>query len=120
MSTESQLTRRLCGAMELRGAITCAIVGNVMQGRGWPDRYVAWRDWNGWLEFKSRDGVLGVTQRVTLIRLRAMGHVQCWVVRYLDGLNQMQVEWVDGSVHAMALNVGGLMTELVRLKEVRI
>lgn len=51
--TESEMTRKLCRALEGLGAVTYVAVGGRMSRPGWPDRWIGHRDWQGWVEFKA-------------------------------------------------------------------
>ena len=92
--SESELTRALCKDLERMNALVFSVVGNRMQRPGLPDRYVAHRRWQGWLEFKASRGKLTEAQRITLRELNSRG-VNTYVVRF-GGLHSSQIEDWEG------------------------
>lgn len=68
---------------QLKGA-GCEVLnkwGNIMEGRGWPDLYVAHRVWTGWIELKTMAHGIEVTQTQRMRRLIKRG-VPCVVLRW--------------------------------------
>lgn len=109
--TESQRTRKLDRELRELGAMVLPIVAGNMQPAGWPDRYVASKQWTGWLEFKSENGKLSPLQRATMKDLQARG-TSCHVVRFG---NELEIENLDGYLVAR-VHDGRSLLEALRHK----
>src|SRR4051794_10314298 len=79
--SESELSRELSARLVARGALVIAKVGNYMEQSGWPDRFVAHRVYNGWLEMKRDQRELTPSQRDLMQGMLARRTRSC-VVRY--------------------------------------
>lgn len=65
------------------GAVCFSIAGNVYQGAGWPDSFIAHEKFIGFVEFKGRETKLQKLQAHTLKLLKKKG-VKCYVVRFME------------------------------------
>lgn len=92
--------------------------GHASHHSGWPDRYVSHRDWHGWLEIKTHDGVLSLKQKLVMRALREADSNQAWVVRLpLTVGGDCAIEDEEGVVHARCdENAESLIRALRRLR----
>lgn len=77
---ECSWTRKVCETLRGQNALVYPLVGNAFAPAGWPDRYVAHRYWNGFLEFKGDNTKVELHQQDVICELRKHG-VSVWVVR---------------------------------------
>lgn len=81
--TESQLTRLLCSKLEAMGASVLPVVGGQFGRSGWPDRFIAYKGGQVWIEFKAASGRLSAEQRSVLHKLQDNG-ARVYVGWWLD------------------------------------
>ena len=82
--TESELTRKLCRALEAQGAICIPLVGGAMSMPGVPDRFIAHKAIPGgmFVEFKVEGGCIDARQAHVINGLRERGvRVEVVVIR---------------------------------------
>lgn len=76
---ESAKTRKLCRRWTELGAYCIAIVGGQFQERGLPDRYIVYKGYSFWIEFKVGKNQLTTLQRIRLRELKQRGVFACVV-----------------------------------------
>lgn len=91
-SEESEFTARICEEVRAVGGRTIVIAGgNPRQPPGLPDRWISWKTFTMWVEFKARDGKLRLDQkqRLELINTHRIAGLVC--------RSPGQFEWHDGT-----------------------
>ena len=88
--SESVFQSEVVAAVKKVGGIAFNVHGHGMQAAGWPDLYIAHRQWTGWLELKVREGRASVLQMKRVDDLRKRD-VDAFYLRYVDGDAFMEV-----------------------------
>lgn len=87
---ENQFQKQVIRALEGYGAKVLNVHGHAMQARGWPDLYVAHRDWDGWLELKVGSNSCSTLQQIVIRDLRERD-VPAFVLRLVtEGYVQLE------------------------------
>ena len=95
MKTETKRTVALCRKLEKHGAMTFAVVAQMHQAPGWPDRFIAYEG-GIWVEFKGPKTKVSTLQRIIMQRLRERG-VSAIVLRFGTG-ETFRLETPEGKV----------------------
>lgn len=59
---ENDVRDLFCNSIERCNGVAFKVHGHLGQEPGWPDIYMAHRDWNGWIEFKRDGGAMTTLQ----------------------------------------------------------
>jgi hypothetical protein len=83
---ECKETRDLCRKLEARPlrAMTYPLIGSREAPSHWPDRFLTWKGFNGFVEFKNASRKVDEGQLQCIEQLKASGTFAC-VVRLLGG-----------------------------------
>jgi hypothetical protein len=74
---------KLAKSLREQGAVVLVKHGNSTEGPGWPDLYVAHRQWTGWLELKIEPNKPTQRQRSVMQKLRSQG-VEVYTLVWMD------------------------------------
>lgn len=77
IKTENQWKAALVKALRAYGAHVLSLHGHAMQAPGWPDIFVAHRQWSGWIELKASSGELKDAQRLVGRKLEDLDQFVC-------------------------------------------
>lgn len=94
--SESSNTRSVCDKLRKQGAEIFSCVASRMQTPGWPDRFVAHKQWSGWIEFKREGENLNTLQSIIVRKLKERGANVAIVHHLNDGGLQVDNEITCG------------------------
>lgn len=107
---ECKWTREICAQLERYNTLIFPVVASRMQKPGWPDRFIAHTQWQGWLEFKDYKTPVSRLQKKVLRELRLRNKRLAYIVRRPD-----RIEDERGNLLGHFDGTGlGLLKELIR------
>lgn len=83
MTPETSFRKDINTLLDGSGAVVFKVVGDMRQGIGWPDIYIAHPIWTGWLELKCNNNTCSAQQALCLRDLRR-NKVPAFVLRRID------------------------------------
>lgn len=99
-----------------KAAMVLVTIGNLYQS-GFPDLYVAHRDWTGWLELKYQDGRSRKSQQFAVRELRRRGVPAYFFRQRVDELTNEKTYSLENEDHSWKQEFGSIDEAWEWLKE---